>query len=90
MPMVGANEPTMGSKGSVMSSIEGTPRASIWMASCKLHAVQAPQSPRPEITRCDRAARYSASSASIGLPAAGLLWIAISATGRRSRRPSAM
>ena len=61
----------MFSKGSVMTMVAGVPRVSIWIASCKLHEVQAPQSPTPVITIRDRAAMSWASLFSMGFPADG-------------------
>lgn len=51
IPTVGANAATIEAKGSVITNAVGIPKASICTASCKLHAVHAPQSPRPLITK---------------------------------------
>ena len=52
--------------GSVISTVAGVPARSTLIASCRLHDEQAPQSPRPAITRCERAASCVASSSRIG------------------------
>ena len=51
-----ACDATMPWKGSVISTVAGTPASSSSTASCRLHDEHAPQSPTPVTTRWARAA----------------------------------